>query len=161
MIDPQILVDGFARNLSVIERQVFGLTHEDSLIQTEYHINCLNWVLGHIAVGRDGVLEYLGEQCELSQAELERYRRESDPITGDGPDVVRLERLMEILRAQQEKIADALGGLSAEDTARMLDFGGDPVSLARALDGQYFHEAYHAGQTDLLRQVAGMNDKVI
>jgi len=161
MIDPQILSDGFARNLAVIERQVFGLSHEDSLIQTAYHINCLNWVLGHIAVGRDAVLEYLGEECHLSQAELERYRRESDPITGDGPDVARMERIMEILRAQQAKIAAALDALTLEDTARVLDLGGDEVTLARALDGQYFHESYHTGQTDLLRQVAGMDDEVI
>jgi len=28
-------------------------------------------------------------------------------------------------------------------------------------DGFYFHDTYHTGQTDLLRQVAGKHDKVI
>lgn len=44
----------------MINLQTDGLTDEDSMRQLP-HGNCLNWVLGHIATNRDGVLETLGE----------------------------------------------------------------------------------------------------
>ena len=53
MITKKQLAEGYALNLRLIEMQTAGLSHSDSLIQTPYNINCLNWELGHIAVGRD------------------------------------------------------------------------------------------------------------
>lgn len=35
------------------------------------------------------------------------------------------------------------------------------MGVGERLFGFYFHDTYHTGQTDLLRQVAGTNDKVI
>jgi len=35
------------------------------------------------------------------------------------------------------------------------------VPLGVRLNGFYFHGTYHTGQTDLLRQIAGTNDKII
>ena len=52
MITPQKLIDGFGLNLRLIKLQTEGLSHADSLIQTPYNINCLNWVVGHITVNR-------------------------------------------------------------------------------------------------------------
>jgi hypothetical protein len=53
------------------------LSHADSLIQTPYNINCLNWVLGYIAVGRDSVLRLVCEEPLLSGAEANRYKTDS------------------------------------------------------------------------------------
>ena len=58
------------------------MTHQDSLLQVP-GVNCLNWVLGHIADSRDRVLRLLGE-APLS-ARGPRVRRESDPVAADGP----------------------------------------------------------------------------
>ena len=60
MLTAQDLSKAFARNVWIVVAQSEGLSHEDSLLQTP-HVNCLNWVLGHLAEGRDQVLALLGE----------------------------------------------------------------------------------------------------
>lgn len=39
--------------------------------------------------------------------------------------------------------------------------GTNTVTLASRLFGLYFHDTYHTGQTDLLRQVSGADDTII
>ena len=90
----------------VVQAQTKDLTHQESLVQVP-GVNCLNWVLGHIADSRDRVLVMMGEAPILGE-EAARYRRESDPITGDGPGVLSLERLLAALAEGQERIAAAL-----------------------------------------------------
>jgi hypothetical protein len=50
---------------------------------------------------------------------------------------------------------------SEDDFAREVQVGENTVSLGARLFGFYFHDTYHTGQTDLLRQVAGTDDKII
>jgi hypothetical protein len=97
MITKQHLAEGYALNIRLIKMQCAGLTHDDSLVQSQYNINCLNWVLGHIASSRDRVLILLGEEPLLNEAEALRYKTDSTPITEDGLDVIKLDRLLEIL----------------------------------------------------------------
>jgi hypothetical protein len=77
MITKDQLAEGCALNLRLIEMQTAGLSHADSLIQTPYTINCLNLVLGHFAVGRDSVLQLVGEETLLSGTEINRYKTDS------------------------------------------------------------------------------------
>ena len=158
MLSGKELAEDFDRNVRVIKAQADGLNHADSLLQTPYNINCLNWVVGHIVVGRDLVLGRLGLVPLLEEAEADCYRRESDPITEDGTGVVPLERLMELLEEGQRQIGEALKVLSDEDLSREVD---DGRTLHESLRFAHFHDTYHTGQTELLRQVAGTNDKII
>lgn len=161
MITREQLAEGYALNLRLIQMQCKGLSHADSLAQTPYNINSLNWVLGHIAVGRDSVMRLVGEEPLLSETETERYRTESDPITGEADDVIPLERLLEILTLGQERINAGFARLTDLDLNREIRVGERQVQLGTRLHGFYFHDTYHTGQTDLLRQIAGANDKVI
>jgi hypothetical protein len=161
MITKDKLAESYAVNLRLIQMQTDGLSHADSLIQTQFNINSLNWVVGHIAVNRDNVLKLLGEEPLLTEAQTARYRRESEPIVGDGVDVIRLEKLLELLERGQEIISKTIAGLSEDDLAREIQVGENMVTLGTRLFGYYFHDTYHTGQTDLLRQVAGTDDKVI
>jgi hypothetical protein len=161
MITIDQLAEGFALNFRLIKRQCEGLSHEDSLIQTPYHINCLNWVLGHIAVNRDRVLLLIGEETLLSGAEFNRYKTDSDPIKGDAEDVIKLDRLLEILSSGQERINNRFSMLGEAELSELVKVGEREVQLGSRLHGFYFHDTYHTGQTDLLRQIAGMNDKII
>lgn len=159
MLTAQDLSKAFTRNVWIVVAQSEGLSHEDSLLQTP-HVNCLNWVLGHLAEGRDQVLALLGEPPVLG-AEGERYRRESDPIKGEGPGVVPLDRLLAVLKEGQERIAAALSGLSGEALAEERCSGERVQPLGTLLYFAYFHDTYHTGQTELLRALAGKTDKVI
>ena len=161
MITKEQLAEGYALNLRLIQMQTEGLSHADSLTQTPYNINCLNWVLGHIAVGRDSVLRLVGEDLLLSEAETSRYKTESNPITEEGVDVVRLDKLLEILTTGQERMNTGFSRLTDVDLSKEIQVGERQVQLATRLHGFYFHDTYHTGQTDLLRQVAGTEDKII
>ncbi len=153
------LAKDFRRNLSIIEAQTRDLTHQDSLLQVPGS-NCLNWVLGHIADSRDGVLSLLGEGPALGEA-ASRYRRESDPVTADGPGVAPLERLLAVLAEGQERIGAALAGLTEETLQELRQSGDRTLPLGALLHFAMWHETYHVGQTELLRALAGKRDKVI
>lgn len=161
MLTNQQLIDSFALNLNVIKMQTEGLTHEDSLIQAPYNINCLNWVLGHILEGRDRLLMTLGAEPLMTEAERNRYARESEPVREDGAGVIRLERMLEMLEQGQERLAAAIASIPPKDWQKEIQVGQRQITLSQRVHFIYFHDTYHVGQTDLLRQLAGKNDKVI
>ncbi len=161
MITPERLAEAFADNLGILQMQVKGLSHQDSLLQPPFRGNSLNWVLGHILESRNGVLGLLGEQEVMTKAEAARYGYGSEPVTGEGPGVLRLEDLLTRLERAQERIAAGLKRAKAEDLAQERDFGWRKATVGDQAFFLYFHETYHTGQTEYLRQLAGTNDKVI
>jgi uncharacterized damage-inducible protein DinB len=161
MITSKQLADAYAVNLQLIEMQTEGLAQEDTLVRTPYHINSLNWVLGHIAVNRDNILRALGQEPVLDQQVTDRYKRGSEPVTADQGDILTLDELLEVLRTSQAKISDALNALPASELESEIRVGSNTVTLASRLFGLYFHDTYHTGQTDLLRQVSGADDTII
>jgi len=161
MITPADLAKALERNTRVIEMQAEGLTHADSLLQTNYNINCLNWTLGHIISYRDGMLEMLGEDRVMPTEQSERYARESDPVTEDGPDVLELDVLLGLARVAQDRLGRALAAATDEDLTATIHVGDRATTLGKRLFFGYFHDTYHTGHTELLRQIAGKNDAII
>src|SRR4051794_34011801 len=152
MISSTDLADAFARNVSLIRRQTDGLTHADSLLQPPFRGNCLNWIVGHIGVNRDNVLRLLGEQPVMA-ADGTRYERHSDPVT-DGADeaILPLDELLARLDRSQEQISTALAHMDEAALARELTFNGNTATVGERIFTLYFHDSYHTGQTELLRQ---------
>jgi len=160
MITQKDLAKAFARNVTLIKSQAKDLTHDDSLIQPPFRGNCLNWVLGHLVANHDDILETLGEP-RLFDNQLGRYKRESEPLTREDEGTVRLEDLLEWLERGQMQITEALNRADESTLARVLTFGERKVTVAERVFFLYFHETYHVGQTELFRQLAGKNDKII
>ena len=160
MLTPQQLADDFGRNARIIAQQTAGLTHADSLLQPPTRGNCLNWVLGHIAVYRDYILDMLGEEKIVGEAPGARYGRESAPILGDGEGVLPLDTLLAALDQGQGRIAAALARASADDLARDAPTS-EPMTVGRRLCMLFWHDSFHTGQTEPLRQLAGTNDQVL
>ena len=160
-MDGITLAKAFERNLRIVKAQTDGVSHAESLTQAPYNVNCLNWVVGHIVQSRDTVLGVLENDGVLDADQFARYERESDPITGDGPDVVALEDLITAMERQQDALDDVLHPMSAADLEAPHTWGDVDMTLLRRLHFHYFHESYHTGQTDLLRQISGNEDKVI
>lgn len=158
MIDAKDLVGTFARNTGVVMAQAKDLTHADSLIQHP-NGNCLNWVLGHIVVDRDDILELLGEPPVASAAA--RYKRGSEPITGEGEGVLSLPQLLELLDQSQARIEATLSRMDAAAFARKSEGDERGRTIGQRAFFIYFHETYHVGQTELFRQLAGKDDKLI
>lgn len=154
------LAEAYARNAGIIAQQVEGLTHADSLIQPPVRGNCLNWVLGHIAVHRDYVLEALGEEKVLGEARGARYDRGSEPILGEGEGVLPLATLLAAIDQSQANIAAALTRMSPADLEKEAPKS-EPRTVAEMAFFLYWHDTYHAGQTELLRQLAGTDDHIM
>ena len=161
MITPGELIAAYARNLKIIEAQTNGLTHSSAAGPGPFPCNCLNWLLGHIAETRTLVLQKLGHAGILSEAQAKRYGYGSDPVLADGEDVIKLDELLDLLRQSQESIAAGLGGISEETLAGETESFLGTTSLGQLLFFLHFHETYHLGQTELLRQLAGTDDEVL
>ena len=161
MIDATDLGSAFERNLTIIKDQTKGLTHADSVLQPPFRGNCLNWVLGHIADTRNGILQRLGLSPILTDEQSNRYGYGSDPVCADGDDIIRLETLLSLLEKSQEALGSALATITPEALAEEVESFRGTTSLGRLLFFYYWHESYHVGQTELLRQLAGPDDAVI
>jgi len=149
-MDAESLVYLVNFNTQAMNLNLDGLTHEDSLVQPPQG-NCLNWVVGHLLVHRNKMLLTLGEPPSWDSEALKRYDRGSEPVTGDGPDVLPLEKLREELASAKEKVVAAIQKAGDEGLAK-------PSGKSTA--GQFLlvlsmHEAYHTGQLGLLRRIAG------
>ncbi|HEU5348973.1 MAG TPA: DinB family protein [Ktedonobacterales bacterium] len=160
MIDAHDLAEAFAHNLAIAKMQSAGLTQEDSLRQQPVQGNCLNWVLGHIAIHRDKVLALLGEPPLMGEAGA-RYQRESEPLTAADSGVLPLEELLDWIARAQERITVALSTTDEAAFAREASGNGRKRTVGQAIFFLYFHECYHIGQTELFRQLAGKTDKLI
>jgi uncharacterized damage-inducible protein DinB len=160
MINSQDLSTAFARNVNIIKMQTEGLTQEDSLRQLLAHGNCLNWVVGHVAVSRDSILETLGEPPEMDAYGV-RYKRGSDPVMQADEGTLSLEELLNWLDRSQERIANTLSKMDEAALAREYTIGDQKTTVGQRAFFLYFHETYHVGQTELFRQLAGKDDKII
>jgi uncharacterized damage-inducible protein DinB len=160
MASSETLIDLFGVDLWVIKKQLEGLTHADSLLQLPFRGNCLNWVLGHIVASREGILKLLGESPIWSEEEAAAYDRGSEPITCHG-DVHSLEKLMDDLDRSQQVLIAALERISQEELEKTIETFRGEKALGNHVAFLLWHEAYHVGQLELLRQLAGKDDAVI
>ncbi|MBI5961517.1 MAG: DinB family protein [Chloroflexi bacterium] len=162
MISPQTMIDSFDRNVQIIKRQTDGLTHADSLIQLPFRANCMNWLIGHILTNRNNIMKLLNTDPTFTLERAARYARESEPITTDEAGVLPLEELIAELDRAQACLANVLAAITPEELERQVAFfGGRSMSVAEWLLFFYFHDSYHVGQTEIMRQATGKDDKVI
>lgn len=159
MISPELLVRLYERTHWVIVKQTDGLTHSDSLLQMRFRGNCLNWVLGHIIAYRDKVLEVLGETPIFTESEMSLYQRGAAPIM-DGKSAVPLEKLLKALDESQERIMAALNEVTPDRLDAKADEGNERTVRDR-IEFLQWHETYHVGQLEILRQLAGKDDAII
>lgn len=152
------ICDTFATTNYIAQRQTAGLNTEDSLISPPFRGNTMNWILGHILVNRNSALEALGQAPYTSPEISAQYRSDSEPVT----DVAKAAALDDLLAGLQEsyaRIETALKELSDAALEKIVAEA-DQTTLGDRLEGLAWHETYHIGQLELLRQLAGTNDKI-
>ena len=54
------IIGAYAANTSLISLLMEGLSHDQSLLQPPFPTNYVNWVLGHILVGRNESIQLCG-----------------------------------------------------------------------------------------------------
>lgn len=140
----------------VVGTNVAGLTHEDSLVQPRPGGNCLNWVVGHLLSVYNGLLPLLSQEPVLGDGALDHYVRGAPPIR-DRAEALDFQQLMTAWKQAVERIDAGLAELSPETLDRPVGSPtGNPDETVRSLlTTVMFHQAYHAGQTAVLRRIAG------
>lgn len=158
--DAETLVKKFQLTTYIIHRQTEGISNEDGVLQPPVRGNCMNWILGHILADRNYILQLLGAAPIFSDAEVQRYTRESEPVTclADG---LPLDQLLKKLDLSLERIESGLKVVSTERLAEMAEAGDRKGEVGTLIAMIHWHETYHTGQFELLRQLTGKNDKVI
>lgn len=121
----------------------------------------MNWVLGHLLDNQITLLTLLGAESPVDPALLERYRRDSEPVIGEGPGVLTLERLLDGHDRVQAALAARLGEMVDEDFAREIEFRGRTITVGWRVLFLNFHYTNHIGQLEMLRQMAGRSEKLI
>jgi uncharacterized damage-inducible protein DinB len=158
--DAESLIQKYKLTAFIIHRQTEGITNEESIIQPPVRGNCMNWILGHILNDRNLVLSLLGEELVFDKAEAERYQRDSDPVTRFEEGLL-FEKLLEKFDLSQKRIVSGLRSITSERMAEIDQVGTRKEEVGALISFIHWHETYHTGQLELLRQLAGKNDKVI
>jgi len=161
MITGSDLAVALERNLGIIKSQTKGLSNADSLLQLPFRGNCLNWVLGHITDNRNTMLHFLGEQAIISEEYHKRYGYGSEPVCGDSGDILTLEHMLAALDQSQATLAARLRSIKTEELEHEVKSFLGAKPLGELLFFLLWHETYHTGQAEFLRQLAGKDDKVI
>lgn len=160
-----IRVEDFSKMLEgeqdILLRQVEGLSHADSLIQPQPGGNCLNWVMGHLVVNLMDILSTLGQKPSGDLPDMARYRIGSEPILGEEEGIARLEKLVDAYRMLSAQISDRLSQMSPQDFDEEIDFWQGKSRRGYVAFFYFFHNTYHLGQLEFLRNLAGRTEKVI
>ena len=147
---------------AAINRNLDGLSNEESLMQPEAGGNCLNWVLGHVVTARNTALLLAGGTPVFTGEDAQIYRRGSAP---DGTDkFLDLATLRGLLADSQQQLVPALAAMSEEALSRDVpeQYRRPPLtgSIVDALTRLHYHEGYHNGQIGLLRRIAGRDGAI-
>jgi uncharacterized damage-inducible protein DinB len=140
----------------VVRVCVKGVTHDDSLIRPQSGGNCMNWVVGHLLWAYQGTLSMLGQEPVMQEGTLKQYARHSLPLKD--PDAVEFDKLMTAWDESSRRVDAGLTRLTPEALDRPAPGSptDDPNETVRSLlTVTMFHQAYHAGQTAILRRITG------
>jgi hypothetical protein len=159
MISPDELLYQIELNDYSLKQHLAGLTAEDALLQLPFRGNCLNWVMGHIVEARHYMLELLGVPGVWSAAQCQRYMSGSAPVTGSDSPHEPWEGILAAADESLKRIRAKLESMTEADLQVVPP--GDTDALGKILLRMTWHEAYHVGQTEVLRQLAGKNDRVL
>ncbi|MEZ4668866.1 MAG: DinB family protein [Anaerolineae bacterium] len=163
MIDAKLLIEIAERNLRTLMRQLNGLTHEQSLLQPPFRGNCLNWVVGHLVTSRERMLLLVEAEPVWTEEQRKRYERGSEPVTA-GSDALHFDQIVAAYETTHHRLITRLQSVTQDElNVRKAPYNipADPEPVWDWLQFLLWHETYHIGNTELLRQLAGTNDKVI
>jgi hypothetical protein len=141
----------------VVKLNAEGLSHTDSLIQPRPGGNCLNWVVGHLLAIYHHVLPLLGQAPVMPKHVMKRYDRGSPPIQ-NAAEAIEFSELLSAWDECSRRFDLGLAGLTAEVLAAPAPASpsNDPnETVGSLLSTISWHQAYHCGQTGILRRVAG------
>ena len=137
-----------------------GVTHEDSVVRPSGGANDGNWILGHLIAVRNKLLPVVGEQAIWDDARIGSYVM---PSTDDTSGRVPFNELRAALVSTHEKLVAGIARLDEATLAQKAPFspGGDPNETVQSLLAKVVvHESYHTGQLGIVRHAMGKNGAI-
>lgn len=156
-MNARALATQFGLTHQVLMRNVQGISHEQSVRLPDVGGNCLNWVAGHILVARDDLLSLLGATPLWDAPGKAGYVRGAASWTSAGG-AEPFDEILRLLDQSHERLDPTLRELSDAALAAPLPPERNPFhvdAFGEALAVCAFHEAYHVGQSGLLRRWLG------
>jgi hypothetical protein len=153
-ISSELLISQYHNTYTAIKSLSIGMTHEDSLLQFPFGGNCLNWTMGHVTVSRLNLLAMLGYREPIwAFSEARRYIPGSEPVTDASTDITRFEKILVAYDRSHEQMVYQLQQSTPELLTAVPPHESQTLGETLAYYAQ--HEAYHAGQLELFRLLAG------
>ena len=160
-----IHIEDYAKMLQgeheIMCQQTADLSHVDSLLQPQPGGNCLNWVMGHLAVNLTEVLGVLGGELPEDLPDLTRYRIGTEPIKGEEEGVLLFQDLIDTYTQLNNAVVKRLENMFEADFDEEIDFWQGTKRRGYVTFFYFFHNTYHLGQLEQLRNLAGKTEKVI
>jgi uncharacterized damage-inducible protein DinB len=156
-VHPKTIAYQFGLCSYVLDRNLGQLSEQDSHICPDKGGNCLNWVLGHITRTRNSALRLVGQKPLFPESDFDAYD-DNGGVPFSRETALPLDELKRRFKAIQEPLVNGLNGMSAETMEKPAPFSptNNPnETIGTLLASLAFHEAYHVGQTGVLRRVAG------
>jgi hypothetical protein len=141
----------------VLEKNIEGVSHKESLVNPQPGGNCLNWVVGHLTRARNSALQLFGERPMFPEEEFNAYD-DNGGVPFRAETAIPFEELKRRFKALQEPLVNGLNRVSPDVMDKPAPFSptGNPKETVGSLLASFaFHEAYHVGQAGLLRRVIG------
>jgi len=141
----------------VLRMNLEGLTQEESLIHPEPAGNCLNWIVGHLLCVYNDVLPMVDQEPVMPKDTLKRYGRGTPPLR-NADEALPLSELVAKCEEAVKRLENGLGALTPErlDSPAPFSPTQNPKETVRSLLAIVaFHQAYHVGQTGVLRRITG------
>lgn len=165
-IRPEAVVVILEYNLGALKLNLRDLSHDESVRQPAGAGNTINWLVGHMLRTRKTWLTVLGDEgpltddAELASALAAAPYGRGESLPADDPEGVALalETLHALFADTQPRLHAALRSLDDERLLEPAPFSprrADDETLGGLCAGLAFHEAYHVGQTGILRRQLG------
>lgn len=155
------LAEDYGRNTRLLVKHLNGLSHADTLIRPNGTGNCANYILGHLLLCRVEMLALLGQTGAVTEAMLQRYANGAEPVGSDSTDICTLEQLAAWWEPVDRQFLAAIQNASDEAMQRVFTAGTREMPVHRRLHFYFFHEAFHLGQLEILRHLAGKTESLI
>jgi uncharacterized damage-inducible protein DinB len=156
-----LLVQQFGMIYAIIDLNVDGLTHADSLAPAAGGGSTANWILGHLVSVHNAVMGLVGAPPVWESEQLERANFDH-PIRSADDDAIDWDTLVERFAASRDACMAGLTSLGDEALARpMTDPFGEQTTLGGLLALLAAHQCYHAGQLGMARRAAGRKGAIL
>jgi len=145
----------------ILDKHTEDISQEESLRSPETGGSSLNWLAGHILASRNAMLKLLEGEPNLTDEESEPYRRGTRP-DGDAA-FLPLATLRDRLAESAGRLAKGFENLDQtklDEPAPFSPLDRPDETYGSLLGFLTFHEAYHSGQTGVIRRFLG-KDAVI